>query len=145
MTEILGMILIIGSALFFRMGGMGLLPFRKGWRRFILPIFFGIIGIIATKFQIELLYAVIGSAIAFSLPYGSKTPYWLKCIVATTFTLPTLFIGFTIWVIIVPILFITLFLLSNNKITANEFGHAIVEILTGAGIGICWARVLSLA
>lgn len=144
MTEILGLIIIIGSALLFRMGGMGLLPFRKGWRRFILPIFLGIIGIIATNHKVELVFAVICSVIAFSLPYGQKTPYWLKCIVATTFTLPTLFLGFTIWVIIVPILFITLFILSNNKITANEFGHAIVEILTGVGIGITWARVLHL-
>lgn len=144
-TEMLALILIIGSGILFRLGGMGLPPFKKGWRRFILPLFLGIMGCIAIGLKIELLYALIGSAISFSLPYGSKTPYWLKCIVASTFTLPILFIGFTIWIIIVPVLFIALFLLSNNKISANEFGWAIVEILTGTGIGIAWARALRIA
>ena len=142
--EILGLITIITSGVLFRLGGMGFPPFKKGWRRFILPIFLGIIGIMASQHKIELLCAVIGSGVAFSLPYGSKTPYWLKCIVAVTFTLPVLFLGFTIWIIIVPILFITLFILSNWKKTQGEFGHAITEILTGIGIGITWARVLHL-
>ncbi len=142
--EILGLITIVTSGALFRLGGMGFPPFKKGWRRFILPIFLGIMGVMASQYKIELLYAVIGSGVSFSLPYGSKTPYWLKCIVAATFTLPVLFIGFTIWVIIVPALFITLFILSNWKKTASEFGWPIVEILTGCGIGICWARVLGL-
>lgn len=140
----MAMILIVTSAVLFRLGGMGTKPFKKGWRRFILPLFLGLMGVIAIGFKIELVYAVIGSAISFSLPYGSKTPYWMKCITASTFTLPLLFLGFSIWIIIVPILFITLFILSNNKLTANEFGHPIVEIATGLGIGICWARILHL-
>jgi hypothetical protein len=145
MTETMAMIIIIGSAILGRMGGAGLPPFHKGWRRFILPLFLGLMGCFAIGFKIELLYAVIGSVIAFCLPYGSKTPWWGKCITAICFTLPTLFLGFTIWAIIVPVLFIGLFILSNNKITANEFGWVICEILTFLGVGICWARVLGIA
>ncbi len=144
MGEILGLILIIGSATTFRLGGMGFPPFRKSWRRFILPLFLGVIAIIATKLQLEILYAVLTSIVAFHLPYGERTPYWLKCIVAGTFTLPTLFLGYTIWVIIVPIVFIILFALSNNKLMRNDFGHAITELVTGLGIGICWAKLLGL-
>ena len=144
MTETLGLILIVFCAIFGRMGGMGLKPFGKGWRRFILPVFLGIMGVISIGFKMELLYAVIGSVVVFCLPYGERTPYWVKFLVGCAFIAPTILLGYTVWQIIVPMLFIILFKLSNWKLVANEFGWAIVEILTFIGVGITWARVLGL-
>lgn len=144
MTELQGLILIIGSGILGRMGGIGFPPLKKGWRRFVLPLFLGTFALLAGFYWQKVGLAVLGSGIAFSLPYGKNTLYWGKCLTAATFTLPILFLGWTIWIVIVPVLFITLFILSNNKITANEFGWAIVEILTFIGVGITWARVLGL-
>mgnify|MGYP001564787367 FL=1 len=142
MTEIIGMILIIGSGIFFRMGGIGLKPLGKGWRRFVLPLFLGTFAILTGFYWQKVGLAVLGSMVAFSLPYGEKYHYWIKFLVGCAFITPTLLLGYTLWQIIVPILFILLFKLSNWKVAANEFGWAICEILTGICIGITWARVL---
>lgn len=77
--------------------------------------------------------------ISFSLPYGERTPYWLKFIVGCTFTLPLLFIGLNFWMILTPVLFISMFWLSNKIGTAGTFLWKIVEGVIGMGIGVATA------
>jgi hypothetical protein len=114
----------------------------KWLRRFVLPFILGIISIFAGFIWWKCLILIIGLMVSFCLPYGSKTPLWLKCIVACTFTLPTLILGYSIWQIITPIVFIGMFLLSNWKFSANEFVWKIVEFITFALVGVTVAQLI---
>ena len=119
-------------------GGTGFKPAR----RFILPFCLGVIALLGGAIWWKAIVLWLGLMIAFCLPYGSKTPYWLKCLVAITFILPTIALGFTIWQIITPVAFILMFLLSNWKLTANEFVWKIVEFITFALVGVTVAKLL---
>lgn len=126
------------SGTLFAIGGTGFKPAR----RFILPFILGLIAFLGGVLWWKCLIVWGGLTGAFCLPYGSKTPYWLKFLVGITFILPTLALGFTIWQIITPIAFILMFFLSNWKNTANEFTWKIVEFLTGTLIGVTIARLI---
>lgn len=77
---------------------------------------------------------------AFCLPYGERTPYPVKALVGCTYAAPLLFIGFNPWMVVVPVVFITLFILSNTKgFFASAFVWKIVEFSTGVIIGIASA------
>ena len=133
------MILSMGlGGILFALGGTGFKPAR----RFILPLAFGAIALVSGFPWLSCLILCFGLMIAFCLPYGSKTPYWLKFLVGCSFVLPTLVLGFTIWQIITPVAFIIMFKLSNWKPTANEFVWKIVEFLTGTLIGVTIAQLI---
>lgn len=119
-------------------GGTGFKPAR----RFILPVCLGVIALLGGAIWWKAIVLCLGLMVAFCLPYGSKTPLWLKCIVACTFTLPTLILGYTIWQIITPVAFIGMFLLSNWKFSANEFAWKIVEFITFALVGVTVAQLI---
>ena len=77
---------------------------------------------------------------ALCLPYGERTPYWLKAIVGCTFSLPLLFIGLNPFMAAVPVVFIVLFWLSNKAgFFASLFVWKIVEALIGMSIGVATA------
>jgi len=126
------------GGLLFAIGGTGFKPAR----RFILPFCLGLIALLGGVLWWKAIVLWLGLMIAFCLPYGSKTPYWLKFLVAVTFILPTLILGFTVWQIITPVAFIVMFILSNWKFSASEFAWKIVEFLTGALIGVTVAILL---
>ena len=126
------------GGILFAIGGTGFKPAR----RFILPVALGVIALLGGIIWWKTIILCLGLIIAFCLPYGSKTPWWLRCIVACTFVLPTLILGFTIWQIITPVAFIGMFLLSNWKFSANEFAWKIVEFLTGALVGVTVAQLI---
>jgi hypothetical protein len=52
---------------------------------------------------------------ALCLPYGEKTPYWLKILVFGAIFGSTAWLGFSIWQIIGVILALGLFKISNTK------------------------------
>lgn len=136
--EILMIISMTISGLLFSLGG-----YRWKWiRRFILPFCMGLIALLGGFIWWKCLIVWGGMTIAFCLPYGSKTPYWLKFLVACTFVLPTITLGFTIWQIITPIAFLIMFKLSNWNKTANEFVWKIVEFITGSLIGVTVAQLI---
>ena len=102
------------------MGGGGILGAvgGTGWkpaRRFLLPALLGTVAILAGCIWWKCLIMAVGMVGAFSLPYGEKTPYWLKFLVGCAFVLPTAILGFSVWQIITPIIFIILFWISNTK------------------------------
>lgn len=125
----------------FAIGGTGFKPVR----RFLLPIVLaGLVlwsGVIWWKCAIM----AAGLMIAFCLPYGERTPYWAKALVANADVLPTLILGFSWWQIITPNLFLLMFWLSNWKPTANIFSWKFVEFLTGSFIGITVASLLKIS
>lgn len=109
---------------------------QKWLRRFILAFAFGLIAYFNGTILWKAICMALGLCVAFHLPYGSKSPYWVKTITACCFTLPTLFLGFTWWQLFTPIAFISMFWLSNNKYWGRFFPWKIVEFLTGTYIGI---------
>ena len=143
-TETITLIIVIVSIILWRLGGMGICPFKKGWRRYILPLWFFLCGILLKAPLLPLLGAVVLSAASYTLPYGKDTPYWLKLAYAFLWTAPTLLLGLSLWQIIIPVVFVAIFWLSNQKWTQNAFSWVICEIITGTGIGVLWAQLLTI-
>ena len=139
MDKELLMIIAMGSG-----GVLGALGgYRWKWlRRFVLPTILGLIAILGGCNALMSLYMTIGLIIAFCLPYGEKTPYWLKFLVGCAFVAPTLFLGFTIWQVITPIAFIVMFKLSNMAKWASQFAWKIVEFITFSLVGVTVAQLI---
>ncbi len=74
--------------------------------------------------------------IVMHLGYGESTPWYLKALVAMSYALPALVFGWTYWLLVMPINFFTMFVLSNLKATEKDFFWKAVEFLTGAMIYI---------
>ena len=123
----------------FAVGGTGI----KYVRRFILPALLALIALLSGfAWQACLGYAVAQS-VTLCLPYGSKTPYWLKFLVFMSYALPSLLLGFTYWQIILPLVCFGAFALSNWKVTAETFAWKIVEFVIGTILGTTIASLIS--
>ena len=136
--EYLMIIAMGGGGILGALGGTGF----KYLRRFVLPILLGVVAILAGCIWWKCLIMAVGMVGAFSLPYGEKTPYWLKFIVGCAFVLPTAILGFSAWQIITPVAFIIMFFLSNWKPTAKIFFWKAVEFLTFGLVGITVASFI---
>ncbi len=125
-------------------GVLGVLGgFRWKWlRRFVLPLILGVVGLMAGVIWWKCLLMTIGFIGAFSLPYGEKTPYWLKFLVGCAFIAPTLLLGYSVWQVITPIVFIIMFKLSNTKLTANIFFWKAVEFISFGLVGVTVASLI---
>jgi hypothetical protein len=136
--------LMASGAILFPAGGLDIpnIGGQKWLRRFLLPVVWALILFFAHILWWKIAIVMVGSMVAFHLPYGSKTPYWLKFLVGVSFILPTLALGLTIWQIITPITFIVMFRLSNWKPLAGEFAWTIVCFLTGGLIGVTLAQLI---
>ena len=117
------------SSFLFALGGTGF----KWARRFLLPtILWGLlilmgINIIQSGIAMGILVACM------CLGYGESTPWWGKALVALSYAIPSLIIGFSWWCVILPPAFLIMFLLSNLEI--EGFTWKIVELSTGFLIG----------
>lgn len=74
---------------------------------------------------------------AMTLPYGKNSTWLERTFTAVCMPLPTLFLGFSWWLPIFPIIFLALFALSNWKVTAKSFPWVVVCAIYGALIGAC--------
>ena len=135
--ELLMIIAMVASPLLWLLGGWK----WKWMRRFLLPVILGTLAALA-GFEIWKCAAMASLMIgAFCLPYGERTPYWAKFMVGISFIAPTLFLGFSIWQIITPIIFITMFWLSNSKF-GRMFPWKVCEGATGFLIGVTVAQLI---
>ena len=129
---------IVSSVLFGTLGGTG---FR--WMRiFLLPVILGIISLLVGFEWWRCLGMSICLGATLSLPYGEKTPYWLKFLLACSWSASNLLLGFSFWQIILPIVFIIIFKLSNMKLTAKIFNWKICEAIFLGLIGIIIANLI---
>ena len=122
----------------FSLGGLSI----KWARRYLLPFFFLLFqlacGILWWKaLLVSLLYVGV-----FSLGYGESKPYWYKFLVGVLFAAPTLILGFSVWQIIIPIYWITMFALSNWKPTSKIIVWKFVEGSIGAVIAFNLATLI---
>ncbi len=115
----------------------------KWMRRYLLPV---ILGGLCALAGIELWRCAAMACLmmgAFCLPYGERTPYWGKFLVGISFTAPTFFLGFNIWQIISPVIFIVTFWLSNTRFWGRMFPWKVCEFLAGGGVGVTVAQLIS--
>lgn len=111
----------------------------KWMRRFLLP---GILGIMAfiSGFPVILCVAyAVAQAITLCLPYGERTPYWIKALVFTSYALPSFLFGFCVWQIFLVLGCFGLFALSNWDKSASSFPWKICE----AGMGFLLGATIS--
>lgn len=139
MTEWL-MIVAMGSAgILGAVGGTGF----KWARRFVLPAILGLVAYKAGFKKWRCAVLAVGLAVAFCLPYGERTPWVVKAVVACCYTLPTLVLGLSIWQLITPAVFMLLFWLSNVPATAAMFPWKICEFLIFTMVGTTVAHIVA--
>lgn len=127
------------GGILFAVGGTG----PKYARRYILPFLLGIICFLA---HIELWRCIalwLTMTGVLHLGYGESLPYWRKGLTFIAYVLPTLFIGFSLWQIAIPIVMFALFFFSNCKYTRMMFPWKICEFCYGSGLGIILAHLIS--
>jgi len=124
----LALILIVTiSTLLWALGG----KYWKGFRRIVLPILISFVGLsLGLAVGKLVLYSLIHWGVT-SLPYGEKTPYWVKSLVGCSYVAPSLIFGFTLWQVILPTAFIVTFILSNWKPTSKDFTWKACELSVG--------------
>lgn len=119
-------------------GGTG----YKWARRYILPAVLGGLALWSGVIWWKALILFVGFMLSSCLPYGERTPYWLKFLAGCAFVAPTLILGFSWWQIITPCAFIAMFALSNWKPTSKVFFWKAVEFLTFGLVGVTVASLL---
>lgn len=130
--EYIVMLAMLAGGGLFALGG----TWRKWPRRYILPLVMMGVALWGGFIWWKCLAMSVLMSAALHLPYGERTPYWLKFLVGCSYTATTAFLGFSWWQILTPLAFITMFWLSNWKVTSKIFFWKAVEFLTGTLIGI---------
>ncbi len=144
-------IIIMGvSGMLFAAGGTEISQKVGGWkwiRRILLPVSLGLILYFALNIDWwRCLGLVLVSAVAFSLGYGDRSHWWKwdgsrypKLFTACMIPLPTLFIGFSLWIFTYPLIFLGVFALQNKTKTSWK----IFEFVAGSWFGVCLVGALT--
>jgi hypothetical protein len=138
----------LAGTFLFVAGGTEIPFFKTGFkwlRREILPLIWGLLALSAGFEWWRCLAFAVCQDVAFRLPYGDRTPTWLKLIVFMALPLPSLWFGFTVWQIISGLLCFILWALSNWKPTANIMSWVIACLLMGAALGITIGKLIAQA
>jgi hypothetical protein len=116
---------------------------QKWLRRIVLPLFFAFICVLSHVVWWKCVLLGSFLFVALSLGYGSRTPYWKKALVFSTYGLSFLVIGWSIWVVLTPVLCFSLFCLSNWKPVAQWFWWKQIEFFYGLFLSITLISALS--
>ncbi len=134
------MILAMGAGgILGAIGGTGF----KWVRRYILPLTLGLVAWKAGFKRWKCLVLALGLTVAFCLPYGERTGWAMKAVVACCYSLPTLVLGLSVWQIITPVVFMLLFWLSNTPATEVMFPWKICEFIIFSLVGITVAHLIA--
>lgn len=116
---------------------------QKWIRRFGIPLFlFGMSRLIGVY-----IWGAVGMSVllcvALHMGYGERAPYWKKALIFAGYGLPFLFVGWSWWIIIMPVVCLTMFRLSNWRPLSKAFFWKSVELLYGVMIGITFIDAVS--
>lgn len=130
------MIGCMGSGtMLFPLGGTGF----KWARRFVLPAILGLLAFFNGFVWWSCIAYAVAQAVTLCLPYGERTPYWIKALVFTSYALPSFLFGFCVWQIFLVLGCFGLFALSNWDKSASSFPWKICE----AGMGFLLGATIS--
>lgn len=144
-------IIIMGlSGILFAAGGTQVsdkIDGQKWIRRIALPVSLGLT--LWLCFGVDWWRCVafsVASFGAFSLGYGDKSDWWKwegshypKWFTACMIPLPTLFIGFSLWIFTYPLIFLGVFALQKY----TKVSWKIFEFIAGAWFGVCLVGALT--
>ncbi len=109
----------------------------KGWRRIILPMCYAVALFLAGIAWWMAVCIGLQAWAVFSLPYGDKTPYWLKAIIGCAYGLIGFPLPLSFWNLVTAISFISLWILANKfMLTAKWFAWSLCQGLFGLFVGI---------
>jgi hypothetical protein len=111
----------------FAAGGTG----YKWLRRYVMPFLLGICLLLLKVTWWQTLIASGVLCAVMHLGYGEDFEWWAKPLVGLAYALPSLVIGISLWISIVPIIFFVLFILSNCPATKDSFTWVICEAIFG--------------
>lgn len=134
------------GALLFSLGGTEIPYFKRGFkylRRELLPVSWGLLAFSAGIEWWRCLGMAICFDACFRLPYGDRTPLWLKFLVFVSVPIASIWIGFNIWQVIAGAVSFILFLLSNWKPTASAFNWVTCCIIIGILIGLAVGNLIA--
>lgn len=123
----------------FAFGGTG----YKLARRLGIPLFLAFIALLSHVLWWKAMLMGLTLFGALTMPYGERTPYWMKFVTFSLYGASFLWIGTTWWMVITPVICISLFALSNWKYTASIFFWKMCEFLMGTFIGITFISSLN--
>lgn len=139
MTETYEFWIIISCVILWRLGGWK----KKALRRIGIPLVLLVLALkIHDQITIQHYLAVGCSCAIYHLGYGEKAPWWKRILVACGYGAATLFLGRDIWQIIVPVVWLWLYCMSNWKKTATSFGWGLCEMIFGGALGAMWRNLL---
>ena len=130
-------ILPLVSAVMWRIGGWKI----KSIRRYLMPISLALYGYFKGK-KGKKAFLIILSAIGLSMGYGEKHSWGDRVLFCFLVVLPTFFLGWSIWQIIFPVVFLGGFYLSNEHGTAELWKWHYLEVLFGIVYGCLIASVI---
>lgn len=138
MKEWIAIGLMSTGGICFAVGGTG----YKWVRRFVMPITMAILCLTSGIAWWKCLCFTLSAIGAFTLGYGESLPYWRKALTFSAYSIVTLWIGFTWWQIIMPLLCLSAFKLSNIKRTSSTFEWKICEFIIGVLFGITLSCII---
>lgn len=136
---------VFGAGLF-ALGGTEIPVFKTGFkwlRREILPVLWAILAFTAGFEWWRCVCFAVSQDAVFRLPYGDRTPAWLKLVVFMAYPLPSLFLGFNIWQAGAGALCFGLWALSNWKPTARMVEWVIACLFIGAILGAMIGQLIA--
>lgn len=144
MNEWVMILVMSASGALFAAGGTHIdgIGGQKWIRRFLLPAILASIALLSHVVWWKAVGMAVSLIVALSMGYGSRTPYWLKMVTFVTYGASFLWLGFSYWVILTPILCFSLFCLSNWKPMATTFFWKACEFLYGTLIGITFISTI---
>ena len=134
------------GALLFVLGGTEIPFFKRGFkwlRREVLPVCWGMLAYSAGFEWWQCLGLAVSFDIVFRLPYGDRTPVWLKAVVFCAMPFASLWLGFNAWQVITGVVCFCLWALSNWKPAAKIMDWASVCLLMGALFGITVGKLIA--
>lgn len=129
-------ILMLGlSSSLFALGGTGKWALsNKLWRRLGVPVVIVAGFLLLGCWFVPAILTGVSLFGVLTLGYGDGKPWWYKTIVAFSYSLVFLLVGWTWWFIIAPLYFLSLFYMSNTKLLQHDVIWKIVEFMAGAFI-----------
>lgn len=127
------------GALLWPLGGTEIPYFNRGFkllRREVLPISWALLAYSAGLETWRCVGLAVTFDIMFRLPYGDRTPLFLRPAVFFIMPVASVWIGFTGWQIISAIVCPLMWVLSNWKPTASLFNWVTACIVIGLVLGI---------
>ena len=132
MNEYLMIVIMAYCGIMFAVGGTCWKPAR----RYGIPLFLAIIAYYSHVSWWQCLGMAISLIVALSSGYGSGSAYIKKALVFLSYGLSFLWLGWSLWVVLMPVMCLSIFALSNWKYTTSDFFWKGCEFMYGVLIGI---------